>query len=157
MCTDTRPCIHCGDPFHYRPQNPTQTYCSKPACQRARKTRWEREKCCHDPDYKSNQRNAQKRWQEKKPDYWKQWRENNPDYVTRNREQQRVRNAKLRNPDPADDTSTIAKMDLSGLSDAPTEAIALPAGDYLLIPVDCKGGRVDLEYHCKISPLSAPG
>ena len=157
MCTDTKSCPHCGDDFHCRPQNPTQSYCSKSACQRARKTLWEREKRHHDPDYKSNQRNAQKRWQEKKTDYWKQWRKNNPDYVARNREQQRIRNAKLRNPDLAIDTSTIAKMDVSDALDASNVEIAMPAGIYRMIPVDCKGGRVNLEYRCKISALSSSG
>jgi len=157
MSSDTRPCTHCGNHFHYRPQNPSQSYCSKPACQQARKTCWERDKRRHDPDYKSNQRDAQKRWQEKRPSYWKQWRKNNPDYVARNREQQRSRNAKLRNPGLAVDTSTIAKMDVSDALDASSVEIAIPAGVYRLIPVDCKGGCVNLEYRCKISALSDSG
>jgi hypothetical protein len=34
-----RRCRCCGRPFRPRPQNPTQTYCSERACQRARNAR----------------------------------------------------------------------------------------------------------------------
>ncbi|KAB1590315.1 hypothetical protein C5O75_018625 [Burkholderia cepacia] len=85
-----KPCICCGDLFEPRPQTPRQTYCSSPTCQRARKRQWQREKLCNDPDYRDNQRDAQRTWRKRHPDYWRQYRNSHPDYVGRNRSQQRT-------------------------------------------------------------------
>lgn len=144
-------CAHCGDAFKRRPQNPNQTYCSRPECQRARKRDWQKAKMQTDLDYRDNQRDAQKRWREKNPDYWKRWRSAHPQYVERNRVNQRQRNGKRLGDDgegTKDDASGFAKMDAS------ITAMSLPSGTYRLVPADCKDGRVNSGFLCEISRLS---
>jgi hypothetical protein len=134
-----RRCRCCGRVFRPRPQNPTQTYCSQPACQRARKRAWQRRKRAEDPDYRANERAAQHRWADAHPRYWQQWREEHPEYVERNRAAQRERNAHRRAGEPLA-TSVIAK------GDAWTIEPLLPSGTYRLERWtglgDCKCGRV---------------
>ena len=145
-----RNCKHCDEFFQPRPQNPQQNYCSKSECQRARKRLWQRENLKSDPDYRENQRQAQKRWQAHHPDYWKNYRANHTGYVDRNRELQRKRNAR-RHPLAAateTDASMFAKMDAS------TEDFYLSSGTYRLVPVNCKDGRVNDVFICKISRLA---
>ena len=43
-------------------------------------------------DYKDNQRQAQKRWMAKNPDYWRSYRDSHTKYVETNRQKQRERN-----------------------------------------------------------------
>jgi len=64
-----------------------------------------------DPDYRDNQKRAQKQWRDSHPDYWRDYRAANPEYAQQNRERQRDRNALRRLP-----TEAIAKMyEQSGL------------------------------------------
>lgn len=79
--TMTRNCAHCGQPFQPRPQVPNQTYCSSAECQRARKLRWQQDKLRTDPDYRDNQRDAQRAWFARHPGYWRAYRAANPDAV----------------------------------------------------------------------------
>lgn len=113
----TKRCVYCGQPFEARPQVPDQAFCSWPDCQRARKRQWQREKRRSDPDYRSNQQAAQRIWTQHNQDYWRSYREARPEYERRNREQQRMRDAKARIHENA---SGLAKMDVS----------ALPSGIY---------------------------
>lgn len=106
-----RLCKHCRKRFSLRPQNPDQKYCSEPACQKARKGAWQKQKLENDPDYRDNQRDAQRRWREKNPDYWREYRKRHKGYTERNRQQQRERNRGRRMHD--DDLASIAKMDAS--------------------------------------------
>jgi len=69
-----RTCACCGQSFVPRSQVPNQTYCSMPACQRARRRRWQHEKMESDPDYRENQKRSQRAWHERHPDYWQQYR-----------------------------------------------------------------------------------
>ena len=62
-----------------------------------------------DKAYRLNQKDAQKRWCEKNPDYWKNYRENNPNYTGCNREKQRHRNRCRRAIESI--SSEFAKMD----------------------------------------------
>lgn len=78
-------CACCGKSFDPRPQIPHQAYCSSPACQRARKRQWQQDKVHSDPDYRDNQRDAQRAWLKRHPDYWRQYRHDHPDYGARNR------------------------------------------------------------------------
>lgn len=132
-------CRCCGQPFPLRPQNPNQNYCKKPACQMERKREWQRRKRADDPDYRANDRSAQRRWAEAHPGYWRTWREGHPKYVERNRTAQRERNA-MRRADPGH-ASGVAKGD-AWMSKNP-----LPAGSYRIEPWvcegDCKCGRVN--------------
>lgn len=85
-------CKHCHKHFNKRPQNPNQKYCSEPACQKARRRTWQKEKMQTDPQYRENQRDTGRRWRENNPDYQREYRERNQEYTERNRVQQRVRN-----------------------------------------------------------------
>ena len=78
-----RNCAHCGQAFQPRPQVPNQTYCSSAECQRARKLRWQQDKLRTDPDYRDNQRDAQRAWFARHPGYWRAYRAANPDAVER--------------------------------------------------------------------------
>ncbi len=68
-------CAHCGTSFQPRPQTPKQTFCSATICQRARKRQWQQAKLCTDPDYRANQRSAQRAWAARNRGYWPQWRQ----------------------------------------------------------------------------------
>ncbi len=149
---ENRNCKHCEESFQPRPQNPQQNHCSKSECQRARKRLWQQRKLKSDSDYRENQRKAQRRWQESHPDYWKKYRANHAGYVDRNRELQRERNARRHNLgntiEVGSDASMFAKMDAS------TEDFSLSSGTYKLVPVNCKDGRVNDVFICKISRLA---
>lgn len=114
-------CVHCGRlvPADSRVKN--QRYCGARECQRARKAKWQRDKMAADPDYRANQRAAQRKWIEKRPDYWQKYRERNPRYLKRNRLMQRKRDLERRHVD-------LAKMDASK---APS---GLALGEYYLWP-----------------------
>jgi hypothetical protein len=84
-------CVGCGQAFQPRPQTPNQAYCSTLACQRLRKRQWQRAKLQSDPDYRGNQREAQRVWQENHPDYWRHYRNVHPKYVERNQDLKRAR------------------------------------------------------------------
>jgi hypothetical protein len=65
-----RRCLSCGERFSPRPQNRGQQYCSKPACQRDRRRRWQSAKQRTDADYRDNHRRAQQAWSAKHGTYW---------------------------------------------------------------------------------------
>ncbi|WP_291994097.1 hypothetical protein [Candidatus Accumulibacter sp. ACC003] len=97
-----RQCEACRQPFRPRPRNPDQCFCSAAACQRERRRRWQAAKRQSDPDYRENQKRAQKAWAERHPDYWRTYRDQHPEYVARNRARQRER---------APAPTGVAKMD----------------------------------------------
>ncbi|WP_321957650.1 hypothetical protein [Paraburkholderia bannensis] len=103
--SEARKCTACGRLFEPRAQSPQQKYCSKPECQRLRKALWQKQKVRTDPDYRENQRRAQKRWGATHPDYWRSYRADHQAYKERNCELQRIRNSHPK---------YIAKMDASG-------------------------------------------
>lgn len=94
----TKRCACCEKLFQPHPHIPNQTYCSSPACQRARKRQWQRNRLQSDPDYRVNQRGAQQAWQKRHPDYWRNYRDTTNGTPT---ESSNVRHPKL------------AKMDVS--------------------------------------------
>ena len=59
---ETKTCNACGHTFAPRPQNPNQTYCTDPACQRERRRRWQQQKRRNDADYRDNDARAGKAW-----------------------------------------------------------------------------------------------
>lgn len=94
------------------PKNPrvkNQQYCGTKVCQRARKSKWQREKQQTDPDYRTNQRESQRAWQKKNPSYWRHYRQKNPNYRERNRIRQRARDRIRPRTTGAD--GNLAKMD----------------------------------------------
>lgn len=115
-------CAHCGCLFEADPRVKNQKYCNKKECQRARKNLWQRQKIAHDSDYRDNQRDCQREWHKRHPDYWKKYRSKNKTYAKRNRLLQRYRNTKRR-------VRMIATMDAS-------EPASFPGpGSYYLVPV----------------------
>lgn len=105
-------CACCGRRFRNRPQNPDQKYCPRRSCQNERRRRWRRAKLRHDPDYRANQHDSQKRWAKFHPDYYRQWRARHPEYVNRNRSLQRERDRLRRDlATVADSGGVLAKSD----------------------------------------------
>lgn len=117
----TRRCPHCRVHFVPNPRVKAQRFCSRKACQRARKTQWQRDKLASDPDYRANQRDCQRNWQRQHPHYWHQYRQKRANYRERNRVMQRQRDQKRR-------LEPLAKMDAF----APLSVIQ--PGIYHLIP-----------------------
>ncbi len=103
-----------------------QQYCRDPKCQRVRKRAWQKEKMKTDAQYREKHLVAQKRWCKQRPlhRYQAQYRQNHPKYVEKNREQQKIRNAKWRSP-AAIPGEPIVKMDASS---------KIKSGTYLLTP-----------------------
>lgn len=133
-------CCHCGRYFLPDPRQKKPRYCGKPECQRARKAAWQKEKMRTDPDYPANQKRCWQDWCKAHPDYWKAYRENHPDQVRRNRDLQRVRNARCRSRGRGDPTeakeSMIAKMDAS--KSLGTSRKTTISGQFWLVPVIAK-------------------
>jgi hypothetical protein len=134
------PCCHCGEYFTPNPRQKCPRYCRKSKCKRARKAAWQREKVRGDPDYRANQKQCQQDWCKAHPDYWKQYRQQHPDQARRNRDLQRVRNARRRSRGRGDPTgmkgSMIAKMDASKPFGTPGKTTF--SGQFWLVPVIAK-------------------
>lgn len=137
---ETKTCNACGHKFTPRPQNPNQTYCTDPACQRERRRRWQQKKRRDDADYRDNDARANKAWATENPEYWKQYRDENPAYAERNRNLQQQRNQKLR-------TQVIANEDASRPRNPP------PAGRYRMVQITCDGALGD-EWIVEIAVLT---
>lgn len=101
-------CIHCQKEFIPNPRVKNQRYCNNKVCQRVRKTKWQSKKMGGDPDYRDNQKRAQREWQKQHPGYYKAYRESHPEYTERNRLLQNIRNTQ-RCKDGR--VNLIAKMD----------------------------------------------
>jgi len=159
VVTDKRRCRCCGTTFRPRPQVPNQKYCSARACQNARKRAWQKERRERDPDYRENQRSAQKRWSARNPDYWRRWREGHPEYRERNRQQQTERNARQRARGEAPERVSSGASRAIAKSDVWTPETALDPGTYRVMPwigePDCKDGRVIPGNLFVISPIDA--
>lgn len=121
-----RRCAGCGVSFLPRPQVPEQRFCSQPECQRERRRRWKRRQRQTDADYRDNQARAQRAWSERHREYWREYRRRHPRYSERNRQQQRVRNARR---GVREETGVIAKRNASEAFDPEF------SGTYVLTPV----------------------
>ena len=142
-----RRCAACGYLFEPRRNVPQQSYCSKRACQRTRRRRWQRQKLKTDADYRANQTAAQRRWRERRPTYWRDYRQRHPDATARNREQQRERNRRrlaATGPSP----QAIANMD------AYTPERPVRSGTYRLVPVAAPGAAKMDAYLVEMQVLS---
>ncbi len=71
---EERWCSACGQLFSPRAQCPRQSYCSQPACQKARKLLWQKTKRHSDTDYVKNQAKASADWAKRNSDYWRRYR-----------------------------------------------------------------------------------
>jgi hypothetical protein len=126
-------CAACHAPFTPKKPVPHQRFCSKPACQRERRRRWQRQKLKDDADYRANQAAAQKRWRENNADYWRRYRQTHPDYTARNREQQQQRNRRRNRTATGPSPPAIAKMNAN-----PSQK-RIASGTYRLVPVARSG------------------
>ena len=90
-------CICCKRKFKANPRVKKQDYCNSKICQKARRTKWYREKMARDPAYRDNQKRCQKEWQQVNPGYYRRYRAHHPEYVKRNRIFQTKRNLIRRN------------------------------------------------------------
>jgi len=117
-----RRCVACGEAFRVRPQVSQQSYCSKTACQRVRRRRWQQAKRQSDADYRENQARAQRAWAQGHRDYWREYRRTHPQYRESNRDAARRRQRDRRQ------TSRFAKMDAS----RPLSRV--PSGTYRIVP-----------------------
>lgn len=152
MITRNR-CVHCKRFFRRNPRVKEQRYCGRKGCQRARKSRWQREKMSRDPDYKANHKRAQSDWAARNPDYWRKYRQSHPKYTEQNRDKQKERDRERRKRD-------LAKKDaLEGKNH-------IEAGTYYLVPavpenlakMDASGQKVRIisEGFLRPSPARAP-
>jgi hypothetical protein len=139
MAMEEIQCCHCGGFFPRCPRHKEQYYCMKPACRRARKAAWKRQKMRTDPDYRLNQKLSNRKWAEANPGYWKAYRKGNPQKTERNRMLQRIRNrrrSKKGAPDATAGSPLIAKVDRSA-----SHRIKV-AGQFWMVPVIAKGDAV---------------
>ena len=123
-------CKHCKTLFVPNPRVKNQRYCGKKACQNARRAEWQRQKMKTDPDYRQNQKQAQKDWRSQNPGYWKWYRSKNADYCNRNRKLQKIRDAKRR-------MRHLAKMDVLKPGNP------LSPGSYFIVPVFADLAKMD--------------
>lgn len=131
-------CAGCGQAFQPRPQAPNQTYCSAQACQRMRKRQWQQSKLQSDPDYRGNQRDAQRAWHESHPDYWRQYRNAHQEYAERGRGRQQC--GLFSNTDGV-------KMD------AWNPSLVLTPGLYMIAPARGRGVSVNGTLLVEITPV----
>jgi len=122
-------CRNCRCKFEICPRVKKHEYCKKPECQRARKSKWQRERRNNDEIYRKDQKEAQEIWIRNNPFYWKEYRSKNKEYAKQNREKQRVRN-NLKRLESSQNPS-IAKMD------AIKPKSFNISGIYKLFPIGC--------------------
>jgi hypothetical protein len=128
--TETR-CAACNRPFKTRSQCPRQAYCARAECQCERRRRWQRAKRLTDPDYRYNQRNAQRAWAGRNSAYWRKYRVTHPQYCERNRQQQFAR--------------SCSRKGIILLSLASTHfAGAVPSGMYRIVRLRGRVAKMDL-------------
>ena len=130
---ENRRCASCHKLFHPRAQSPDQKFCSRDACQRERKRRWQKAKRASDADYRANDAQASRQWRSRNPGYWRAYRRKNSRSVVRNREKQceRDRSRQSKSPPSPIDTSTRHLAN----EDASTPLSQLETGTYRIIPV----------------------
>jgi hypothetical protein len=107
-------CVSCKKPYIRNPRQKKQKYCSDPACQKARKAKWQRDQMKSNPEYKKDQIQAKRDWFDQHPDYWKTYRKHTPQRSLRNSLLQRKRNQqhRLKLQEQGRSEKLIAKMDV---------------------------------------------
>lgn len=139
-------CVCCRRIRHRNPRVKNQRYCGDKRCQRARKSKWEREKLQADPDYRINKKECQARWKQKNPDYWKQYRQTHPEYRRRNRRMQLLRDQCIGTGNRPE-AGHLVKMDtLDGFLNDTT-------GSYFICPAKSNLAKMDA-LKVKIIPIS---
>ncbi len=119
-------CTCCRRIRRRNPRVKKQWYCGDKRCQRARKSKWQRERQQTDPDYRANKQESQQAWKEKNPGYWKQYRRRRPEYCKRNRKDQRIRDQNRRINVSSDHLVKMDTLDLF-LNDTTASYFICPA------------------------------
>jgi len=91
---ETRRCLYCQSSFLPSRHRPQQRVCSRPDCQRQRRTNSRRQKLATDVEYRQVVRDSQKQWWDEHPGYQKERRQANPELVESNRQKQHLRDQK---------------------------------------------------------------
>lgn len=92
---EQRQCVCCRARFTTS-RNPNQRYCAKPACQKKRRCKYQKQKLKQDIDYRANQRASERNWHKRHADYWQYYRKSRPQQIIKNRDAQRERDKKRR-------------------------------------------------------------
>ncbi len=132
-------CKHCKRNYWKNPRVKAQSYCGAKACQRARKTRWQRNRMRADSDYRENQKLSQKQWTASRPGYWQKYRQNHQSYACGNRMLQKCRDERRR-------LRHLAKMDaLSSISSVKSGTYYLfTSAQVNLAKMDASGHKVEI-------------
>jgi len=91
-----RQCPFCQQSFIASRFRPQQQVCSKPDCQRSRRSSYHRRKRQDDPGYAQDCRDSNRKWRAAHPDYQKQYWQTHPEARAHNLQQQRVRDQRRR-------------------------------------------------------------
>ena len=69
-----------------------QEYCGDAACQRARKTAWQKKRMAENASYQAKQTACVKKWRTSRPlyQYQRAYRETHPEYIAMNRQKQKI-------------------------------------------------------------------
>jgi hypothetical protein len=92
---EQKQCVFCRTRFTPS-RNLHQCYCSKSACQKKRRSKYQKKKLKRDSDYKEAHHLSQQKWRNRHPNYWRQYRIDHPMYVAANRLAQTKRDHKKR-------------------------------------------------------------
>ena len=92
----SRRCPYCQSSFLSSAYCAQQSVCSRPECQRRRRSDYHRKKLATDTEYFQVVRDSQKQWWDEHPDYQKQHLQKNPQVLEKNRQGQRQRDQKRR-------------------------------------------------------------
>jgi hypothetical protein len=91
-----RCCVYCEQSFEPSKYRPDQKVCSRPECQRRRRSDYHRRKLAADPEYAQVVRDSQKKWRDAHPGYQKAYFATHPEAAQRNRQSQHERDRKRR-------------------------------------------------------------
>ncbi|MEW6521896.1 MAG: hypothetical protein AB1461_21100, partial [Thermodesulfobacteriota bacterium] len=136
-------CAHCRCLFLPNPRVKNQCYCSKKACQAARKNRWLKQKLATDDDYRLMKKECQQDWARRHPAYWRQYRRRRRQYTDRNRQQQKFRRRGVLAV-----TKVVKKDALDAFYD-------VKPGRYFLVPFAGKNVAKKDALMVNISPITA--
>ncbi|MGV8135000.1 MAG: hypothetical protein AB2L20_07280 [Mangrovibacterium sp.] len=135
MSTRTFICQHCHRRVKKNPRlKGKQHYCGLPACQQARKDKWERDRLGSDPAYLAKRSGAKKNWYRGYPGdrYQHQYRQEHGDYTKSNRCNQQKRDKKITGK------PSVAKI---VKTDALSPKSLVPQGLYVLLPYKKTDGK----------------
>lgn len=125
-------CLCCRRKLPVNPRIKDQRFCGQATCQRDRKRRWQQARMTTDPDYRNNQRDAQKTWRERNRDYW------------------RKRRVAKCAPPPQSIGSVTAP---AGKMDALSKYFNAETKRYIIVSIDARGRKMDA-LPVRIVPLS---